>query len=39
MDMVGKLGPEAIRTMGNLTKDDPAAMQAAMDNAPEIPIQ
>lgn len=39
MDMVGKLGPEAIRTMGNLTKDDPAAMQAVMDNAPEIPIQ
>ena len=38
MDMVGKLGPEAIRTMGNMAQDDPGAVQAAIDNA-AIPIQ
>lgn len=32
MDMVGKLGPEAIRTMGNMAQDDPGAVQAAMAN-------
>lgn len=38
MDMVGKLGPEAIRTMGNMAQDNPGAVQAAMDNT-AIPIQ
>ena len=38
MDMVGKLGPEAIHTMGNMAQNDPGAVQAAIDNA-AIPIQ
>lgn len=38
LDMVGKLGPEAIRTMGNMARDDPAALQAAASNI-EIPTQ
>ena len=38
MDMVGKLGPEAIRTMGNMAQDDPGAVQAAMANM-EMPPQ
>lgn len=38
LDMVGKLGPEAIRTMGNMAENDPAALQAAASNI-EIPTQ
>ena len=38
LDMVEKLGPEAIRTMGNMAQDDPAALQAAASNI-EIPTQ
>lgn len=38
LDMVGKLGPEAIRTMGDMAQDDPAALQAAASNI-EIPAQ
>ena len=38
LDMVEKLGPEAIRTMGNMARDDPAALQAAASNI-EIPTQ